>query len=148
MFIESFIVLLAQMKKLSPLTSHPLSCISCTHKIVTFSCAHSFLVNSSGMPGDVMRIYSAPSYAPPPLKQECCSRLLRKVHSYATFWAIRSFPSRYVKYVSVVYCGLTKVGGLGTRLLAHSVLPCSQTLPDRLAPTPSYKNWILCSVSS
>ena len=29
-------------EKLSPLTSHPLSCI--THKIVTFSCAHSFLV--------------------------------------------------------------------------------------------------------
>ena len=31
-------------EKLSPLTSHPLSCI--THKIVTFSCAHSFLVKS------------------------------------------------------------------------------------------------------
>ena len=129
MFIESFIVLFllrrstssttqsvqsstasswtnrSDEEKLSPLTSHPLSCI--THKIVTFSCAvfcytptlKYMSVTSHG------HGFTYPA-TPPYMLVRCCGTIQYVRYCYRSqrhcFWSIRLFPSRYVRYVSVL----------------------------------------------
>ena len=163
------------MKKLSPLTSHPLSCISCTHKIVTFSYAHSFLVvcwvTSCACcchRTTRMRKFMTASQVTREwrVKALFCKATrnfwlihaqgrgvrkswswwgdCRELHSYATFWAIRSFPSRYVKYVisSLLWSGKSwRPGNEATGTQRIALFPD----PDRPAPTPSYKNWMVGS---
>ena len=104
-------------EKLSPLTSHPLSCI--THKIVTFSCAHSFLVKSYPPTLNTCRVtlhghgFTYPA-TPPYMLRELSAVFGIKRSVLLPFTATlllvcETIPSRYVKYVSVPWSGTQRI---------------------------------------